>query len=234
MYTSLKAKLFAAAQQNAGLVYLLGGSSPLILRWYDQQLPQAAGTGFPAIVVRQISNPQVYATTGRLPTSFARMQFDCYGAQATGGGTYPADSQSTDALVQALLAFLDTFNADGITGRPQSPCRILADRDAGIALTQPMTFKRIVDVEIFWNTQAVPTPNGPVIPPQQVLETFTQSFANVTSIEIAHGLGTLSVVVQVFDTSGNVVTPQSVTVTDINDVTLAFGEPFSGTVVIIG
>jgi hypothetical protein len=151
MYTSLKAKLFAAALENPGLVYILGGGSPLVLRWFDEQLPQSAGTGFPAIVVRQISNPQMYATPGRLPTSFARMQFDCYGAQATGGNTEPADSQSTDALVQALMSFLDTFAADGITGRPQTPVRILADRDGGIALTQPMTFKRIVDAEIFWN-----------------------------------------------------------------------------------
>lgn len=153
-YTSLKAKLFAAALQNAGLVAILGGGSPLILRWFDDQMQQQAGTGAPAVVVRQITDPQMYATSGRLPTSFAVMRFECYGAQQTGGNTAnPPDSQSTDALVQALMSFLDTFNGDGITGRPQSPCYVLSDRDMGIALTQPLTFMRQVDVRIFWNGQ---------------------------------------------------------------------------------
>jgi hypothetical protein len=143
MYTSLKAKLFAAALLNPQLVYLLGSGSPLLLRWFDQQLPQAAGTGFPAIVVRQISNPQVYINAARMPTSWARMQFDIYGT-----GT---DSVNADTLVQALASFLDTFNGDGVTGRPQSPNYIIADKDAGIADTQPLTYKRIVEARIFWN-----------------------------------------------------------------------------------
>jgi hypothetical protein len=142
LYTSLKAKLFAAALQNAGLVYYLGGGSPLLLRWFDDQLPQYSPK-FPAVVVKQITNPQMYATSGRLPTAWARMQFDVYGS-----GT---DSQNADAVVQALTAFLDTFNGDGITGRTQSPNYVISDRDDGIAQTQPLTYKRIVDVRIFWN-----------------------------------------------------------------------------------
>jgi hypothetical protein len=143
LYTSLKAQLFAAAQLNAGLVYYLGGSSPQVLRWFDEQLPQAAGTGFPSVVVKQISNPQMYATAGRLPTSWARMEFTIFG---TG-----ADSVNADQMAQALYAFLDTFNGDGVTGRSQSPNYIISDRDAGIAITQPMTYQRIIEARIFWN-----------------------------------------------------------------------------------
>lgn len=142
-YTSLKAKLFAAALLNPGLVSLLGGGSPLLLRFFDQQLPQTAGTGFPAVVVSQISDPQMYVGSGRLPTSWARMQFNIYGS-----GT---DSQNADAIVQALAAFLDTFNGDGVTGRPASPNNIISDRDMGIAATQPLSYMRIVDARIFWN-----------------------------------------------------------------------------------
>jgi hypothetical protein len=143
MYSSLKAKLFAAALLNPALVYLLGSGSPLVLRWFDVQLPQSAGTGFPAVVVQQISDPQMYVGSGRLPTSWARIQFTVYGS----GG----DSQNADAIVQALAAFLDTFNADGIAARPASPNYIVGDRDMGIAATQPLTYMRVVDARIFWN-----------------------------------------------------------------------------------
>lgn len=60
------------------------------------------------------------------------------------------------------------------------------------------------------------------------------SFTNQTSYEFAHGLGTTAVIVQVYDGSGNQVTPQNVAVTDANDVTLTFGASFSGSVVVMG
>ena len=140
-YTSLKAKLFAAALLNPSLVYLIGGGSPLLLNWYDQQLPQYAT--FPAVVVQQISDPQMYATSGRIPTSWARMQFTVYGT-----GT---DSQNANAIVAALTSFLDTFNGDGVTGRSQSPNYVVGDRDMGVAQTQPLTYMRVLDTRIFWN-----------------------------------------------------------------------------------
>lgn len=142
-YQSLKQKLFAAALLNPALVYLLGSGSPLLLRWYDQQLPQYNAT-FPAIVVSQVSDPQTYVGSGRLPASWARMQFTVYGT-----GT---DSQNADAIVQALTAFLDSFAADGVTGRGAAcPCNIVSDRDMGIAATQPLTYVRVVDARIYWN-----------------------------------------------------------------------------------
>lgn len=142
MYTSLKAKLFAAALQNARLVYLLGSGSPLIMRWYDVQL-QPNQTAFPAVVVTLVSNPADYVTAGRLPTSWSRVQFTVYGT-----GT---DSQNADTIVEAITEMLDTFNGDGITGRVASPNYIVGDKDAGVAKTQPLTYMRIVDARIFWN-----------------------------------------------------------------------------------
>lgn len=152
-YQTLKQKLFAAALLNPGLVNILGGGSPLVLRWYDTQLNQTANAGLSSVVVRQITNPQMYVTTGRLPTSFAVMRFECYGAQSDAGSSVPPDSVSTDLLVQALMNFLDTFNGDGITGRQQSPCQVLSDREDGIPQMQPLVIRRVVDVRIFWNGQ---------------------------------------------------------------------------------
>ena len=62
---------------------------------------------------------------------------------------------------------------------------------------------------------------------------YFTSWASQTSVTVAHMLGTIAVVVQVFDGAGNTVTPQSLTVTDSNDVTLMFGAPFSGSVVVV-
>lgn len=144
-YTSLKAKLFAAAQLNARLVYLLGGGSPLVLKWFDQQLWPAAGFPVPAVVVQIVSNPSTTTVSGRLPTSFTRVQFTVYGT-----GT---DSQNADEIVEALTEMLDNFSGDGVLNRPANACPniIVGDRDGGIARTQPLTFMRIVDAQIFWN-----------------------------------------------------------------------------------
>ncbi len=143
MPSSLKAKLFAAASLNAGLVALLGSGSPLVMRWFDQQLPQSYAT-FPAVVVQQIANPSDYAVTGRLPTSWSRMQFTVYGSGA--------DSENANAVVVALAGFLDTFNSIGITGLVAYPNLIVGDRDFGVANTQPLTYVRVIDARIFSNS----------------------------------------------------------------------------------
>jgi hypothetical protein len=144
-YTSLKAMIYAAARQDAGLQALLLGGSPPIFNFWDTQLAQ--GSLFPAVVVNLVSNPRDYATTGRLPTSWARVQFTVYG---TGN-----DSKNADLVVAALIAFLDTFNAaTGSPGAIANPTYVLGDRDGGIAITQPMTYQRFVDARIFWNPAA--------------------------------------------------------------------------------
>lgn len=132
---TLKAKLFAAASANTELQALLG-TSPF--RWYDTQLVQS--TAFPAVVVFIVSNPPDYVVTGRMSTSWARVQLTVYG---TGN-----DSENASAVVAALKDFLATFNAIGVDNLPVYPNRIVNDRDGGIAQTQPLTYTRTLDVMI--------------------------------------------------------------------------------------
>jgi hypothetical protein len=137
---SLKAKLFAAASANSGLVALLkSGTGPF--RWWDTQCQQQYG--FPAVVVRTVSNPNTYTVLGALPTSFARVQFTVFG---TGN-----DSENANAVVNALKSFLATFSAGEALSVPAYPNLVVGDRDFGIAQTDPLTFQRIIDVQIFNN-----------------------------------------------------------------------------------
>jgi hypothetical protein len=139
MSTTLKSRLRTSAAADAGLQALLG-TAPF--RMYDVQLVQ--GSAFPAVTYQLISNPRVYALTGRMPTSWVRMQFNIYGS-----GT---DSSNADAVQRALQTFLSTWaSGDGVAGRSACPNFIVGDRDFGVAQTQPLTFMRIVDVMIFNN-----------------------------------------------------------------------------------
>jgi len=140
---TLKAALFEQASQNAGLLGLLGSGSPVVFRWYDTQLPQR-GARFPAVVVTQVNNPADYVVGGRLPTSFVVVSFRIYGT-----GT---DSQNADAVATALANFLDTFEGSGIPDLPAYSNHIISDRDGGIAQTDPLTYQRIVNVRLFWNS----------------------------------------------------------------------------------
>lgn len=143
MATSLKEKLFAQASSFPELQALLLTGSPAPFRWYDQQLPQK--TVFPCVVVRIISNPSTYAVTGRLPTSFSRVEFRIYG---TG-----SDSQNADLVAQAVSDFLDVFNGYGIvTPHSVHANRIVGDRDGGVADTEPLTFLRMIDAQIYNNS----------------------------------------------------------------------------------
>ncbi len=143
MSTSLKERLFRDASVFPALVALLASGSPAIFRWRDQQLnPQ--GEQFPAVVVQQISNPRTYSVAGRLPTGFVRVQFTVYG---TGN-----NSQNADAVVDALQSFLDQWHGgSGISGNSQYSNLIVADRDFGVAKTDPLTYVRMVDAQIFFD-----------------------------------------------------------------------------------
>jgi len=50
---------------------------------------------------------------------------------------------------------------------------------------------------------------------------------------ITHGLGTLDVIVQVYDNSNNLIIPNEVTITDTNTVTIDFGNAITGKAVIV-
>lgn len=137
MPTPLKTKLFSAAAAYAPLQALLG-TSPF--RW-SEQLVQ--GTAFPAVIVFIVSNPRVYAVTGRMASSWVRVQFTIFG-----GGN---DSTNADAVAQALLSFLDSTNFAGLPAYPANPNTVVGDRDGGIAATQPATYQRMIDAMIFNN-----------------------------------------------------------------------------------
>lgn len=138
--TSLKANLYAAAKLNAGLQTLLG---PLpAFRWQDIQLIPAPGVAIkPTITVQQISNPQSYSVNARLSTSFVRMQFNCFGAGA--------DSESANAVANALFSFMATFDALGLPSSPSRPNYVIGDRDILYAQTQPAVFMRVIDFSMY-------------------------------------------------------------------------------------
>lgn len=139
MASTLEVKLQAAAAANPALAALLG--SPF--RWYDTQLDQPAT--FPAVVVYVVSNPRDYSFTARMATSWARVQFTIW------GGQFAAGSMSADAVRAALLSFLDQFNAVGIPGLVQYPCRVVGDHRAGFTQTDTMIYQRVIDAMIFSN-----------------------------------------------------------------------------------
>jgi hypothetical protein len=120
----------------ASLLGLRGDGNPAV---YEAQLAQ--GSTFPAIVVLQVSNPKVYSTARRLETSWYRMQFTIW---ATSG-------ESSRAVLAALAAFLDQFDAIGIPGLSQYPCFIQNTREAMYVQTQPPQYQQVCDAMIFNN-----------------------------------------------------------------------------------
>lgn len=137
--------MFAAASQDAGLQALLLNGS--VFQWADEQLPQGWNiTTKSALAVFVVSNPRDYVVGGRMATSFARVQFTVFG--------HGNDSSNADAVVAALLSFLDGFNASQAGGTSPgyaTPNYVVNDRDSGFVETDPMTYQRIIDVRIFSN-----------------------------------------------------------------------------------
>jgi hypothetical protein len=63
---------------------------------------------------------------------------------------------------------------------------------------------------------------------------YSQSWSTaVTSINITHGLGTVEVIVQVYDSTGLQIEPETLTVFTTNQVILTFAEAVAGSVVVI-
>lgn len=62
---------------------------------------------------------------------------------------------------------------------------------------------------------------------------FSMSWVSQTAVTVNHMLGTTLVLIQVFDGGGNLVEPQSLTITDANNVALGFGVAFTGSVVVV-
>ncbi len=140
MATALKDRIRAAAIANPTFTGLLG-TSPF--RWYDQQLNQ--GSAFPAVVLTQVSNPQMYALVGRFPTSFSRIQFTIWSVNTAAGMTKLA------ALEAALIEFLETLNLVGIPGLCSYSNQVVAARDGWFPTPEPGNPQRLVDAMIFSN-----------------------------------------------------------------------------------
>ena len=63
---------------------------------------------------------------------------------------------------------------------------------------------------------------------------YSQAFTNQTNVTVAHGLNQKYVSVTVFDDSDSLIEPQSVTLTDADNLDVVFGVSTSGTVVVAG
>lgn len=136
MSSTLELKLRTAASAYAPLNSLLG-TSPF--RWFEIQLP--AGTLLPAVTVQMTSGSPTYVNTGRLATGFSRMQFTIWDLSAEGAR----------AVENALLRFLDQFNAIGISGLVHYPNQVVLQRQGYYPTPAPPQFQRINDAMIFDN-----------------------------------------------------------------------------------
>ena len=138
MPSTLIVKIISAASSYAPLTALLG-TTPF--RMYTLQDVQ--GGGFPAVTVRLVTQPRVYAFTGRLSSNFARVEFLIFGA-APGG-------ENARAVAAAIISFLDQFNAAGLPSQKANANDVLDETELGIAETQPLTFQIRLQARIFTN-----------------------------------------------------------------------------------
>lgn len=104
---SLEARIRTAASQDAALVSLLTAGASFrwcCNGWLIQGLLPITPGAKPVVVTQLISNNAMYVAGGRIPTSWARVQFLIY------GGQYTAGAQAAEDVGAALKAFLDTLH----------------------------------------------------------------------------------------------------------------------------
>lgn len=63
---------------------------------------------------------------------------------------------------------------------------------------------------------------------------YQMNFVNQTTVNVPHNLGIEPVQVAVYDTSGNMIEPQSVTIVDSDNITVTFATSTSGTIAVSG
>ena len=151
----------------------------------------------------------------------------------SGGSTVPY-SQPFTAQTSVLLAHnLGTSNV--IVSCYDSSNRLLSpgsltitdSNDATVAFSSAQTGRCVVNGGV--------GPAGPVGPSGGVgSPPFAQSFTAQSSIVLAHNLGTNNVLVGCYDSSNRVIAPGSISVTDQNDVAVAFTSPATGRCVVNG
>lgn len=64
-------------------------------------------------------------------------------------------------------------------------------------------------------------------------DVYIASWIAQTSVTVVHALGTTAVCIEVYDDTGLLCAPESVTVTDANTCVLTFGDAFTGSVIVI-
>lgn len=134
------------------------------------------------------------------------------GVVFAGPASGPSAAPTFRALVQSDLPVMTGDSGAG--GQPGAvPAPGAGDAAAGKFLKADGTF-------------AIPSGTG--------ASKYSTSWTSQTSVTVTHGLGTTAVIVQVFDSSGLQVIPESVTVTSTTVVTLTFGASFTGSVVVLG
>jgi len=96
-------------------------------------------------------------------------------------------------------------------------------------------------VEMFYLSNATPgynlyycTASNVWTPAGASAPNFSQSFTSQTSLTMTHNLGTSNVVVGCYDSSNNEVSYATLTVIDLNDVTVTFFTPQTGRCVVNG
>jgi hypothetical protein len=136
MSTPLEVKLRSQASVFPSLLAILG---TIPFRWYRDQLQQ--GSVYPAIVVQLISDPKSYVLTGRMPTSWARVQFTIW----------DTDPERIPTTESALLDFFDVFNGVGPGNLPSYPVEVVNTRETTVPNPEPKRFTRMLDAMIFSN-----------------------------------------------------------------------------------
>lgn len=135
--------MLAAAAAYTPLNSLLG-TNPF--RWYYDTLQQ--GSGYPAVVVTQVSGNKTYTVNARLNTGFSRFQFTIWGGQYATGAT------ARDAVAAALVSFFDQWNGgSGITGLTQYSNLNVLDREMLFTQKDTPVYLRILDFMIFSNDE---------------------------------------------------------------------------------
>lgn len=191
---------------------------------------------------------QILAAYGVAPTSF---NFKMYKPGLSPGQTLTAAlaSPQTPAWLVALLNgnwVIESMEAQFLI-RPRTPTGLYGHYKYTV---KTVNIQEIASTLDFWERMGgggtsggggagaalVATSGGtnPSTPASYTFSKFTQSWTAQTSVTVTHNIGTTQVLVQVFDGSGNVVTPETVTITSANVVTLGFGAAFTGSVLVIG
>lgn len=143
---SLEQKIRVAAAADPTLLSLLCSGPSKPFRWCTQgHLIQGIAT--PAVVTQLISNPSMNVAAGRMPTSWARVQFTIW------AGQYTAGAQAAEDVAAALKAFLNTLNLDSVDVASDVACAnyVANERDTLYPQTDTPVYQKIIDAMIWSN-----------------------------------------------------------------------------------